>query len=356
MKIAFLNIYKGSAFRGAERSIDELAVRLSRNHQLVVFQGKADHSAYPTIVISSWKPLISAMYARSFTHKLFAHPEDLRIFWFTLKALPRLLKENFDVVIPTNGGWQALLCRLVTFMQRKKLIITGRSGPGWDDQWNLLMQPDIFVALSPSNLKWAKKIAPNVRSECIPNGVNLKMFSTQGEKADLLVTKPLVICVGALVPEKRHELVIHAAAQLKNVNLLLVGQANSDYSQTVITMGKQLLGNRFEHKVASFDEMPALYRSANIFTLASSTSEAFGNVYIEAMACGLPVVAPNDETRKFIVGDAGFFVDPENVTEYAQTLHNAFSTQFGDKPIRQAAHFDYEEIVRRYEALFYSLQ
>lgn len=356
MKIAFLNIYKGLIFRGAERSIDELAARLSKNHKVVVFQGYADHSAYATIVVHCGRSFLTNNYARSFFHKLFIHPEDLRILWFTLRVFLRLFQEKYDVIIPTNGGWQVLLCRIIMLITSKKMIITGRAGPGWDDQWNLLMQPDIFIALSPANLTWAKNISPKIRIECIPNGVDLKLFSTTGKKAELFLEKPIIICVGALVPEKRHELVIQAVARIEDVSLLLVGQANSEYAKKIIAMGKVLLGKRFEHKVAAFDEMPALYRSANVFTLASSASEAFGNVYVEAMACGLPVVAPNDETRKFIVGNAGFFVDPENVAEYAQALQTASTTQFGDKPIRQAASFDYEEIVRRYEALFFSLR
>ena len=79
--------------------------------------------------------------------------------------------------------------------------------------------------------------------------------------------------------------------------------------------------------------------------------EAFGIVYVEAMASGLPVVATDDENRREIIGDAGLFVDPENIEEYAQTLGKALKTDFGEKPRQQAKKFSWDKIASQYEQI-----
>jgi glycosyltransferase involved in cell wall biosynthesis len=54
--------------------------------------------------------------------------------------------------------------------------------------------------------------------------------------------------------------------------------------------------------------MPSLYRSANVF-LHLSQEESFGNVFLEAMASGLPIVAHDSARIRWIVGDDQALVD-----------------------------------------------
>jgi glycosyltransferase involved in cell wall biosynthesis len=101
--------------------------------------------------------------------------------------------------------------------------------------------------------------------------------------------------------------------------------------------------------------MPEVYRVANVFTLPSASSEAFGNVLVEAMATNLPVVATNDEQRREIVGEAGFLVDPADTEEYAKVLQKTLNMDWGDKPRKQAEKFSWDEIAKKYEELFVDL-
>jgi len=101
--------------------------------------------------------------------------------------------------------------------------------------------------------------------------------------------------------------------------------------------------------------MPKYYRAANIFTLPSWSYEAFGIVYLEAMASGIPVVATDDELRREIVGDAGILVDPTDLDSYANALKKALSIDWGNKPRIQAEKFDWDKIAKKYEKLFENL-
>jgi glycosyltransferase involved in cell wall biosynthesis len=67
--------------------------------------------------------------------------------------------------------------------------------------------------------------------------------------------------------------------------------------------------------------------------LNPSTTEAFGNVTLEAMACALPVVAAEASGTSSLVrhGITGTIVDPEDVDEFAAVLA-AYAT---DKELRR---------------------
>lgn len=97
--------------------------------------------------------------------------------------------------------------------------------------------------------------------------------------------------------------------------------------------------------------MPNYYRAADIFSLPSKSSEAFGLVYLEAMASNLPVVAPNDDNRKFIIGKAGLLCNVSDLDDYAGTLTAALKTDFTDLPRQQAEKFSWDNIASQYEQI-----
>jgi len=82
-------------------------------------------------------------------------------------------------------------------------------------------------------------------------------------------------------------------------------------------------------------------------------SEAFGIVFIEAMATNLPVVTIRDEQRQEIVGDAGILVrNPKNPEKLRKAIDKALKKKWGNEPRKQAEKFGWDEIVRKYEELF----
>ncbi len=309
MKIAFLNKYQNKVARGAETFVYELSRRLSKNHKVEV--------------ISEINYL-------------------------------DLLKNKDDLIIPTNGRWQVVITRMITWLNGSKMIVSGQSGIGWDDKVNILAMPDLFIALTDKAKKWARKFNPLVQVEKIPNGVDLEKFRPEGESYKTNLKKPIVLAVGAFTEQKRLDLAIKAVSKLKNVSLLLVG-GGGELKERLESEGKRLLGKRFQMLSIPFSEMPKVYRSADAFTLPSASSEAFGNVYVEAMASGLPIVATSDEQRREIVGKAGILMDPTNIEEYSEALQKALHTNWGSMPRKQAEKFSWETIAKKYEELFKTL-
>lgn len=355
MKIAFLNIYNGIVNRGAERSTHELACRLAKNHKICLIQGgkpnyKVNHKIHTIPVFFPKHKETSD----SFFRKFYLDFWSLQILFFTILALPLLWRENFTIVIPVNGGWQTAICKIITWIKKTKMVIIGRAGIGRDDAWNLFWKPDVFIALTSVAKFWAKRRDSRLRIVYIPNGVDLVNFQPQGEVAKIPLKKPLIICVAALESYKRIDLTIKAITKLKQASLLILGSGS--FEKELRDLGERLLGKaRFLLERVSFSKIPIYYRAADVFTLVSRTGEAFGNVYLEAMACNLPVVATDDESRREIIGEGGILVDPENIASYGEALKKVIESNFGNKPRTQAEKFSWDKIILEYEELFIKL-
>lgn len=351
MKIAFLSLYSGIVARGAETFVQELANALvTLGNDVVVYQGgdRIVGSKYKTVTIK-----MNIDWSKKRSDIPFINYYSLRVKNFTDKVL-NYIDRDTQIIFPTNGQWQSLLCSIWAKRNKRKIIISGQSGPGMDDRINILTFPNVFVGLTKYQSDWAKKANKFVKIETIPNGVDLEKFTIGGRPIKLDIKKPIILCVAALQNWKRLDLAIKAVAKLKKVSLVLVGKG--DQKEFLENLGKKLLPNRF--KIINFDhkDMPAVYKSADLFTFPTVPWESFGIVLVEAMASGLPVVATNDPIRKEIVGNAGILVDPTNIDEYSKTLQKALDINWGDIPRKQAERFSWEAIAEQYEELFKTLK
>ena len=352
MKIAFLNMYSGTVDRGAETFIHEVAQRLSKNHKVTLFQdgpirGRENYKVERINVGIDWKRKDTS---ETIWAKLFINYLHRKLAIFTLRVIPLIWKEKFDLVVPVNGGWQPAFVRIVTWIYRGKMVISGQSGVGWDDRNNLWSFPNAFVALSRKAEKWANKANPFIKTRYIPNGVDLNIFKPGGAKLKIDLKSPIVLCVGALTPSKRIDLVIKAVSRIENVSLLVVG--DGDLKDKIAKLGKDLLGKRFLLLKFPFEEMPKVYGACDLFTIVSEPYYAFEIVLVEAMASGLGVVANKDEIRRDIVGEGGVLVDPTDIKSYTQTIKKALKTNWKDKPRKQAEKFSWDKIAVKHEKLF----
>lgn len=99
-----------------------------------------------------------------------------------------------------------------------------------------------------------------------------------------------VLTVGRMKKEKNHALLMRAFAELEqpDARLMFVGDGTERASLTSLA---QELGIESRVIFAGFCHDPTpFYKTADVFAL-SSDYEGFGNVIVEAMACGTPVVS-----------------------------------------------------------------
>jgi glycosyltransferase involved in cell wall biosynthesis len=96
-------------------------------------------------------------------------------------------------------------------------------------------------------------------------------------------------------------------------------------------------------------DLPALYRGATLFVILS-WYESFSFPAVEAMSCGLPIVASNFACIPEIVHDAAIVVDPRNVDEVAATIaavlgSPAAQRELRTKALRRSKAFSWERTV-----------
>ena len=130
------------------------------------------------------------------------------------------------------------------------------------------------------------------RCALIPNGVDTDRFRPgPADRAEfgLPAEGRIVLMVSALIPSKRVDLGVEIVSRIPGCHLVVAGDGPMRH-QIDASAARRMPG-RFTRLTVAPERMPALYRSADVF-MHLSTDEAFGNVYLEAMACGLPVVAP----------------------------------------------------------------
>jgi glycosyltransferase involved in cell wall biosynthesis len=183
----------------------------------------------------------------------------------------------------------------------------------------------------------------------IPNSVDCDRFrpgASQREQFGLPFDRPIVLMISALSPSKRVDVGIEAVSRLPDAHLVVAG--DGPLRQTVDELAARRLPGRFTRLSLSPAQMPALYRSADVF-LHLSKEEAFGNVF-EAMACGLPIVAHDTPPLQWIVGGREYLVDAGDPMNVARSLELAKRASESERQTRveNAARFSWSRIGKRY--------
>lgn len=336
MKIAFLNLYSGVNNRGAESFAHELALRLiQKEHRVDFYTGPQMDAKIVQPEHNLKNPL----------KRFFLDKASLAVLFFTLKTFPKLWKNKYDWIIPMNGFWQVLLCK---FIFRSKTLITGHSGPGWDERWNLWLKPNVFVATTEPTAKWAKKVSPWTKVVTIPYGIDISHFLS-AKPAIVNLKKPIILCPAAAVEYKRVDTAIRAVAKMKEGSLLYLG--TGPLLSELKDLGEKLLGKRFLNLAVSYDEMPSYYKACDVVTLPSSSQENSPMTFLEALAAGKMTVATDAPRPRWILGDAGVFVDPTDTQAYAAAIQKAIDFKDKSTISLQAEKYSLETIIEEYEKL-----
>jgi phosphatidyl-myo-inositol alpha-mannosyltransferase len=181
----------------------------------------------------------------------------------------------------------------------------------------------------------------------IPHGVDDRFFTAAGQKSAV----PSVLFVGALDGRKRGRFLLDA---FQHTVRAAVPEATLDF---VGPPGPALPGVTY-HTGIDDDTLAALYKRAWVYA-SPSTYEGFGLPYLEAMACGAPVLAsPNpgsrevlDDGRCGVLADDGAFA-----RELAALLRDApRRAALAAEGLRRAREYSLSRMVGDYEELLYEL-
>jgi glycosyltransferase involved in cell wall biosynthesis len=143
-------------------------------------------------------------------------------------------------------------------------------------------------------------------------------------RARYSIVTDYVLYLGTLKPSKNIEGLIEAFSKVENpeseIKLVIAGKKGWLYEPIFEKVKKLGLTGRviFTDFVPEEDK-PALIKGAKAFILPSFW-EGFGLDALNAMACGVPVVASNVGSLPEVVGSAGILVDPYNIDSLAEGI------------------------------------
>lgn len=186
--------------------------------------------------------------------------------------------------------------------------------------------------------RFAAAFGPRAALEYLPPGVDTDRFHPDpAARAGLreryhLGDRPTVVCVSRLVPRKGQDMLIRALPELRrrvpDTALLLVG--GGPYRERLRRLADSL--GVADHVITAgsvpVEELPAHYAAGDVFAMPARTRgggldvEAFGLVYLEASATGLPVVAGRSGGAPETVrdGGTGHVVDGRSPAELTDVL------------------------------------
>lgn len=243
-----------------------------------------------------------------------------------------------------------------------------------------LMRPfDAFTAPSDSVARFYSKFVGDTRQfHTNPNGVDTQTFRPMNKseaKADLATLMQdtrireqfIVGFLSRVQPEKGAHVFIQLAEMYPNL-LFVVGG-----SYLLRPSSQRFPDNLIYVGFLPRKQLPMLYNAFDVYCFPSmSAEETFGLTLLEAMACGVPPVAPRFDGLPEVVGEAGVIVDaeelPEDIAGFAATvsaeslsrgvralLEEEFRHELGRKARKRALTFTWEKNAERLVQLFREL-
>jgi glycosyltransferase involved in cell wall biosynthesis len=339
--------------RGAEVALETVATELARI------------PGFDVTLIGSGEPTSGTPY--HFVHsgciprERFEHlprfpPMRSEFIYEELTWVPGLLRRfkarDFDVTLTcsypfTNWGLRAKSIRSHT---RHVFVTENGDWPAYSNRREYrLFKCDGLICTSP---EFVEHNSEKWNCALIPNGVDVDRFKPgPGSRAtfDLPADGPIVLMVSALASNKRVVEGMQASAGVAGVGFVVAGDGLM--RDEIDRLGSDLFGDRYRRVSVSHDEMPDLYRCADVF-LHMSMIESFGNVYLEALATGLPIVAHDRDLTRWILGDQRGLVDTEQSKLVTGAIQAALRTdrKASDRDARPAvrAEFTWPNVAQQY--------
>jgi len=256
-------------------------------------------------------------------------------------GLDHLINTGYDAIIVNKPfDFPVLWHARRRGMQAQTLFRSGGTDFFATDRW-FAKAIDHWVSTSRYNAaqvegRYGRKVT------VIPNGVDIDHFHPQA--ASPLPSLPqgarVVASVGRLVGWKGLAVIIRALAALPDdVHYLAIGEGTEqpallELARTLGVAERVHFPGRISH-----EELPVWLNRAHVYVQPSIGEEAFGISVVEAMACGLPVLASDNGGIKEIVlsGITGQLLPPSDVAIWSEALSTLLTDSASRKTLGEAA-------------------
>jgi len=275
-----------------------------------------------------------------------------------------ILNHDPDVVI-SFVDCMNVLTLMATWRLSVAVIVSERNdprhhaiGPVWHRlRSRLYRRAKALVVQSVAVRQWAEEIAPPSRVYVIPNPVSA-VPPGENEHDGIAVTKPFVVAMARLVPQKGIDLLIEAFARCAQTraqwSLVILGEGAE---REALTEQVARLGVAQRVHLPGRLKTPAgVLRKAELFVL-SSRHEGFPNALLEAMCLGLPAISfdcPSGPDEIIRHGVDGVLVPPEDVAALADAMGRLMDDEherrrLGERATQVAERFSMAKVMLQWE-------
>ena len=275
------------------------------------------------------------------------HPKFLDKYKLIYKAAKKIvISQNIELLHADNAipsGLVALILskkfkiNYVLYAHGEEIVLYSRFFPEKYVGPYLYKHAKAIIANSRFTVDLLKKIGVKEENiHLIYRGIDPDQFRPGLDTSELknkynLTDKKIIVTISRLQERKGQDYVIRAMPlilkEIPNAHYLVVG--DGEERERLERLVKDL---SLEDKVTfvgfvSEEELPYYYNLADIFILANRITntndvEGFGLVFIEANACGKPVIGgrTGGALDAIIEGETGFFVDPTDEKDIANKI------------------------------------
>mgnify|MGYP001118783890 CR=1 FL=1 len=345
------------AMGGAEKQCLLLAKALKTFHNLVVVVVDPTEEIHPDRLDNLEKEAIDAVYL----------PKNqlLKITEFTRLLRKRKIEIVFSY-LPTDTVLSAICAKLVkvpykfggirnSFLPRFKLIVLRFVH-------NFLL--NYTIANNYAGYQAAIAFGYKNRVLVIPNGIEIRPLLPK-EYTSKRIT---IISLGRLVSQKKYDIAIQTIAHLKtilnkdyNIFYKIVGQGPQE-NAILDAINKYGLQKDIE-LIKDAPDIYALLEASDIY-LCTSFFEGISNAIMEAMNCGLPIVATDvgDNSRLIMDNTSGYLVPVNDYEALANKLNELIESPIMRKKMGVAGHihlaknFGYKAYQKKYLDLIENIE
>jgi glycosyltransferase involved in cell wall biosynthesis len=181
-------------------------------------------------------------------------------------------------------------------------------------------------------------------------------------KPQAIPKRDVVLSVGGISPNKNLSALIRAFRRVRTgIELWIAGDYQSDGFKTCYRELADLAANlpvRFLGRVTD-EDLCRLYNEARLLAFPS-VEEGFGLPAVEAMACGLPVVAHDGHAVAEVVGGAGVLVDARDENALASAINrvldnSSLAEQLRARGLERASRYSWQRAANELQDIFDSI-
>jgi glycosyltransferase involved in cell wall biosynthesis len=226
-------------------------------------------------------------------------------------------------------------------------------------RWTLQQAAGVISVSDALKREMVRLGMPEAKARTIGNGIDLERFapvpqSEARRRLGMPENSRVIVSVGALIPLKRHDSLIAAAARLlprvPDLRLYIVGEGKCRRRLQALAAANGIADRVTLAGAQPNEELKYWYSAADVSCVASSR-EGWANVLLESLACGTPVVATNvgGAPEAIASPELGLLVG-QDVSAIAEGLERALTRQWDrDRLVRYARSRTWDVVAKEIE-------